>query len=708
MVLQFADCCDRIVKENAIVGAGAPFWGFGASILGGLILLWQFNLLFYLLFLFENCGCIFKESVINLSFVISLATFAKKHNKGVLVCLDAAAVLVAGAVSLLLKFDGSSPTPEWCRKWVFAVFAIDFLLTVMSFFLSKSYRTMWQYFSMRDYCVLAASFVVGKAASFVACCFIWLGNARTFITWFVLYSAIEFLLILFVRACELVFYRVWRKGVIEKKRAEFGGKKSKVMIIGAGNAADSLIKEFRTSVEYYSRYDVVALIDDNIHKKGEYLNGIKVYGGRDAIIDTVNRLGVDEIYLAIPSASEKHKKEILDICTKTDCKLKTLPSDAKYISTGKLGEKLRKVDYTDLLGRPQIKPDLSEAFALLKGKTVLVTGGGGSIGSELVRQIAKSGTPKTIIIFDIAENGAYEIQQEVRRKYKDVDLKVLIGSVRDEKRLCEIFEEYHPNIIYHAAAHKHVPLMEDSPKEAVKNNIFGTFNLARTADRYGVERFVMISTDKAVNPTNVMGATKRTCEMIVQSFNKISKTEFVAVRFGNVLGSNGSVIPLFKEQIEAGGPVTVTHPDIIRYFMLIPEAVSLVLQAGAGAKGGEIFILDMGTPVKISELAENLIRLSGYRVGEDIEIKYTGLREGEKLYEELLIAEEGIQKTENDLIYIAKPIEIDSDKLFSQLDALKESIETCSRTDIIRELSEIVPTYTPKNSEYEAAAAAAK
>lgn len=643
--------------------------------------------------------------MIILSFIVGLATFAKKHSKAVLVISDALVMLLAGVLSLLLKFDGSSPTPEWCEKWVLVVLAIDFVLMALIFLFSKSYRSMWQYFSMHDYVVLGVAFLISKAVTFGVCAFIWLSNARTFITWFALYSAIEFLAVLVIRSCVLLFYRAWRKGVVEKKRASFGGKKSKVMIVGAGNAADALIKEFRTSVQYYSRYDVVALIDDNIRKKGEYLNGVKVYGGRDVIIDTVNRLGIDEIYLAIPSASESRKKEILEICKNTDCKLKTLPADAKYVNNGKIGAKLRKVEYTDLLGRPQIKPDLSGAFALLKGKTVLVTGGGGSIGGELVRQIAKSGAPKTVIIFDIAENGAYEIQQEVKREYKDVDLKVLIGSVRDEKRLCEVFEEYHPNIIYHAAAHKHVPLMEDSPKEAVKNNIFGTYNLARTADRYGVERFVMISTDKAVNPTNVMGATKRTCEMIVQSFNKKSKTEFVAVRFGNVLGSNGSVIPLFKEQIEAGGPVTVTHPDIIRYFMLIPEAVSLVLQAGAVAKGGEIFILDMGTPVKIRELAENLIRLSGYRVGEDIEIKYTGLREGEKLYEELLIAEEGIQKTENDLIYIAKPIEIDSDKLFSQLEELKGHIEACSRTDIIRELSEIVPTYTPKNSEYEAIAA---
>ena len=362
------------------------------------------------------------------------------------------------------------------------------------------------------------------------------------------------------------------------------------------------------------------------------------------------------------------------------------------------GIKLRKVDYTDLLGREQIKPDLTKVFDLLKGQTVPVTGGGGSIGGELVRQISASGVAERIIIFDIAENGAYDIQQEIRRQYPRVDLKVLIGSIRDEKRLCEIFEEYRPSIVYHAAAHKHVPLMEDSPKEAVKNNVFGTYNLAKISDKYGVKRFVMISTDKAVNPTNVMGATKRICEMVVQSFNKISETDFVAVRFGNVLGSNGSVIPLFKAQIENGGPVTVTHPDVIRYFMLIPEAVSLVLQAGAYAQGGEIFILDMGSPVKIRELAENLIRLSGYVPGEDIEIKYTGLRDGEKLYEELLISEEGIQKTQNDLIYVARPMEFDSEGLFKKLEEIRGIVETAPSTEIVDIIKELVPTFVPNNA----------
>ena len=364
------------------------------------------------------------------------------------------------------------------------------------------------------------------------------------------------------------------------------------------------------------------------------------------------------------------------------------------------GMQLRKVDYTDLLGREQIKPDLSKVFELLKGHTVLVTGGGGSIGGELVRQVAASGVAKRIIIFDIAENGAYDIQQEIRRKYPNVDLKVLIGSVRDEKRLCEVFEEYKPSFVYHAAAHKHVPLMEDSPKEAVKNNVFGTYNLAKTADKYGVKRFVMISTDKAVNPTNVMGATKRICEMIVQSFNKVSETDFVAVRFGNVLGSNGSVIPLFKEQIENGGPVTVTHPDIIRYFMLIPEAVSLVLQAGAYANGGEIFILDMGSPVKIRELAENLIRFSGHVPGEDIEIKFTGLRDGEKLYEELLISEEGIQKTQNDLIYVARPMDFDSENLFEKISYMREIMAGASSRQIVDVVKDLVPTFKPQNEAY--------
>lgn len=641
---------------------------------------------------------IYKRGV-SVSGIVGLINFVKKHIKFLTASADVIALMFAVFVSSFLKFDGSFLYPLWFVKYILYFLIADIAVTETVFLVKKLYSRMWQYFAVKDYGDLLFALMLSKAITFLVCTPIWINYKRSFLTWFVLFATIVSIFVFGIRVLILVIYKAWRKGYVEKDKVSCE-KKKRVMIIGAGSAADRLLAEFKTGVEYYSRYDVVALIDDNRRKKNDILNGVKVYGGRESIVETVNKLEIDEIYFAVPSASEQNKKEILDICKQTNCVLKTLPDLSKFVDNGKVGVQLRKVDYTDLLGRPQIKPDLSDAFALLKDKTVLVTGGGGSIGSELVRQIAKSGVTKRVIIFDIAENGAYDIQQEIRRKYPETELKVLIGSVRDEQRLCEIFEEYHPDIVYHAAAHKHVPLMEDSPKEAVKNNCFGTYNLAKVSDRFGVKRFVMISTDKAVNPTNVMGATKRICEMIVQSFNKISETEFVCVRFGNVLGSNGSVIPLFKEQIEAGGPVTVTHPDIIRYFMLIPEAVSLVLKAGANAKGGEIFILDMGSPVKIRELAENLIRLSGYRVGEDIEIKYTGLRDGEKLYEELLIAEEGIRKTENDLIYIAKPVDIDSDKLFSKLSVIGENIENYSRIDVIEQIAELVPTFNIKNKEF--------
>ena len=620
------------------------------------------------------------------------------HMKRVLVVSDLLCVCIAFLFATYLKFDAPKFFPEWFNNNALYIILVDFVVTAISFLVSKVYNRMWQYFISRDYAMLLGAFVFSKIIAIIPFVYIWYEYTRSFLTFMALYSVIFLVLIVAVRALILVSYNLWRTRVLAAKASE-NGKKKRVMIVGAGSAAIRLINELR-GVNFINRYQVVALVDDNKRKHGEYLNGVKVYGGRDEIIRFAKELGIDEIYFAAPSATEKSKKEILEICNKTGCVLKTLPKITDMNDKPNGGMQLRKVDYTDLLGREQIKPDLSKVFELLKGHTVLVTGGGGSIGGELVRQVAASGVAKRIIIFDIAENGAYDIQQEIRRKYPNVDLKVLIGSVRDEKRLCEVFEEYKPSFVYHAAAHKHVPLMEDSPKEAVKNNVFGTYNLAKTADKYGVKRFVMISTDKAVNPTNVMGATKRICEMIVQSFNKVSETDFVAVRFGNVLGSNGSVIPLFKEQIENGGPVTVTHPDIIRYFMLIPEAVSLVLQAGAYANGGEIFILDMGSPVKIRELAENLIRLSGHVPGEDIEIKFTGLRDGEKLYEELLISEEGIQKTQNDLIYVARPMDFDSENLFEKISYMREIMAGASSRQIVDVVKDLVPTFKPQNEAY--------
>ncbi len=625
-------------------------------------------------------------------------TFVKNNMKAFLVFADVASLLFAIWLSAALKFDAVIRLPKWFLSNFIYIGLVSIVTMLASFFFFKIYRRMWQYFIARDYADLMKAFAIAKIITYICFSFIWFEYTRAFITWAFLDAVISFVWIVATRGLVFIGYSLWKKKIIAENNLE-QGKKKKVMIIGAGGAAMRLISELKNA-RNSARYIVVALIDDSKRKQGEMLYGVKVYGGRDDIVRVAKELDVDEIYFAVPSATESTKKEILEICNKTGCVLKTLPKITAIKENQNIENQLRKVDYTDLLGREQIKPDLSGAFELLKDKTVLVTGGGGSIGGELVRQIVGSGVAKNVIIFEIAENGAYEIQQELRRKYPEAKLTVLIGSVRDEKRLCEVFEEYHPDIVYHAAAHKHVPLMEDSPKEAVKNNVYGTFNLAKTADKYGVKRFVMISTDKAVNPTNVMGATKRVCEMIVQSFNKKSNTDFVAVRFGNVLGSNGSVIPLFKEQIESGGPVTVTHPDIIRYFMLIPEAVSLVLQAGANAKGGEIFILDMGSPVKIRELAENLIRLSGHIPGEDIEIKYTGLRDGEKLYEELLISEEGIQKTESNLIYVARPMEFDSEKLFLRLDEMKKNIETASNKEIVDVIKELVPTFTPNNAAY--------
>ena len=461
------------------------------------------------------------------------------------------------------------------------------------------------------------------------------------------------------------------------------------MIIGAGEAGSMIIREIKTSYALSRR--IMCVIDDNPSKKGKYIHGIKIVGDRKVIKKYVDKYKIDEIILAIPSASTKTTKEILRICNETTCKLKVLPGMYQLITEEVSVSKLREVSIEDLLGRDTIEIDLNSVLSHLEDKTVLVTGGGGSIGSELCRQIAAY-KPRRLIIFDIYENNAYDIQQELRRKYPSLNLKVLIGSVRNTKRIEMVMERYRPDIIYHAAAHKHVPLMEDSPNEAIKNNVFGTYKTARAADKYGVKKFVLISTDKAVNPTNIMGASKRLCEMIVQTFSRYSKTEFVAVRFGNVLGSNGSVIPLFKKQMEEGGPVTVTHPDIIRYFMTIPEAVSLVLQAGAYAKGGEIFVLDMGEPVKIADLAKNLIRLSGYTLGVDMDIKYTGLRPGEKLYEEILVDEEGLQKTENELIYIGKPLEFNEVHFLSELKKLERAAVE-EQFDVKEIVSEIVKTY---------------
>ena len=483
------------------------------------------------------------------------------------------------------------------------------------------------------------------------------------------------------------------------KRNSAHTKQKRTMLIGAGSAGILVLREFQTSENSQNR--IVCIVDDDKSKVGRYLKNVKICGTRKDIVHLANTYSVEEIVYAIPAAPIRERKAILKICQQTGCTLKIMPG-VFQLANGEVSiQKIRDVDVLDLLGRDSVKVDNSQLAQLLSGKTVMVTGGGGSIGSELCRQIAGY-DPARLLIFDIYENNAYEIQQELRRSFPQLDLVTLIGSVRDTKRVEQVFSEYHPQIVFHAAAHKHVPLMESSPNEAIKNNVFGTYHVAQAADRYGVESFVLISTDKAVNPTNIMGASKRICEMIVQSMAGKSKTKFVAVRFGNVLGSNGSVIPLFKKQIEEGGPVTVTHPDIIRYFMTIPEAVSLVLQAGAFAQRGEIFVLDMGEPVRIDDLARNLIRLSGFEPNVDIEVKYTGLRPGEKLFEEMLMGEEGLRTTDNAMIHIGQPLQINESLFADQLRDLERACEENS-LQIRCIVAEIVPTYRLPGESYRTA-----
>ena len=482
-------------------------------------------------------------------------------------------------------------------------------------------------------------------------------------------------------------YRLLRS--VRHRSFEKSDKKARTMIIGAGQAGAMLLKEINTSA--YTHYNVICFIDDDKRKHGRYLSGVKIAGDRNDIVRLAEEYRIERIIVAMPSADNKVIRDILNICAQTGCKLKKIPGIYQLVNGNVTVNDIKNVEIEDLLGREQIKVDLDEIMGYVKNKTVLVTGGGGSIGSELCRQIAGH-NPKQLVIVDIYENNAYDIQQELIKKYPKLDLVVLIASVRNTHRMNQIFAKYRPDIVYHAAAHKHVPLMEASPNEAIKNNVFGTYKTALAAAKYKTKKFVLISTDKAVNPTNIMGASKRICEMIIQMLNKdYPDTNFVAVRFGNVLGSNGSVIPLFKRQIKEGGPVTVTDPEIIRYFMTIPEAVSLVLQAGVYAKGGEIFVLDMGEPVKILDLAKNLIRLSGY-TEDEIEIKFTGLRPGEKLYEELLMSEEGLQDTKNSLIHIGRPLEFDEDKLRQELEKLKTACEQDDK-EIKKYVKKIVATY---------------
>ena len=523
-----------------------------------------------------------------------------------------------------------------------------------------------------------------SATQFVFC---YLTNQKMPRSYYIIY-----LFLLFAMTCGIRFsYRILR--IINMKRADMTQKKtgSNVMLIGGGAAANAIIKEAESS--QFVSMNIKCIIDDNPGCHGKFLRGVPIVGGRERIADAVGQYSIDEIIFAIPSANNKTRKEILDICKETGCKLRTLPGIYQLINGDVSVSKLKEVEIEDLLGRDPIQINTEEILNSVHNKVILVTGAGGSIGSELCRQIAAH-HPEQLILLDIYENSVYEIQQELLRKYPDLNQVVLIASVRNTARIEKIFETYHPDIVYHAAAHKHVPLMETSPNEAIKNNVFGTYKTAQAAAKCGVKKFVLISTDKAVNPTNIMGASKRICEMVIQMMNHTTDTNFVAVRFGNVLGSNGSVIPLFKQQIAAGGPVTVTDPNIIRYFMTIPEAVSLVLQAGAYAQGGEIFVLNMGEPVKILDLATNLIKLSGYKPGEDIEIQFTGLRPGEKMYEELLMNEEGLKETANKMIFIGRPIEFDEEEFRRQLEVLEQEAMN-EDGDIRAEVRKIVPTYHP-------------
>lgn len=600
-----------------------------------------------------------------------------------LIMYDVVAIFAAGAMTILLRFNLNYAAIELQYiQMMWKYLPINIVCTLLIFAAFKLYSSMWQYAGPLE----AGNVLMASAASTVAQ---FIGYNLLGMPMFRSYYFIYVIVFMFLILASRFAYRFLRMVKNNRLTHKTGNR---IMIIGAGESCNMLIKEITNSS--YINGQVKCLIDDDPAKIGKYVQGIKVVGNRDTILHNARKYEIDEIIIALPSASKKNIKEITNICKESDCELKILPGMYQLVN-GEVGiSNLRHVEVEDLLGREPITVNVDSIAEYVRGKVVLVTGGGGSIGSELCRQIARH-IPKQLIILDIYENNAYDIKQELERKYPRLNLEVLIGSVRNTSRVNYIFEKYHPDIVYHAAAHKHVPLMEDSPNEAIKNNVFGTLKTVRAADKYGTQRFVLISTDKAVNPTNIMGASKRMCEMIVQMYNTRSKTEFVAVRFGNVLGSNGSVIPLFKKQIAHGGPVTVTHPDIIRYFMTIPEAVSLVIEAGLYAKGGEIFVLDMGEPVKILDLAENLIRLSGYTPYDDIPIVFTGLRPGEKLYEELLMDEEGLKDTQNKMIHIGRPIEIDEERFEKELEALKLATDK-EEEDIRPLIKQIVPTYNPK------------
>ncbi|MBQ3006137.1 MAG: polysaccharide biosynthesis protein [Clostridia bacterium] len=630
---------------------------------------------------------------------------------------DIMAINISYFVALWIRFDGVfSEIPEKYLDPYVDFIPFYTVISLVVFYFLRMYHSVWEYVSVRE---LMKAAIGSLSVSAVHIVLITVLFQRMPISYYLWGTCFQMLMLLGVRFS----YRIF-SAVPQLFGTDTGTHTcNKIMIIGAGDAGRMLLENIQKTRANKDR--VVCMIDDNPDKQNRYFNGVQIVGGRDDILNSVKKYNIDKIYIAIPSASKESIRDIVNICKETGCETKTLPDFYQYVNSGITAGALKDVSVEDLLGRDPINADMKEVYDLIEGKTILVTGGGGSIGSELCRQVAAH-TPARLIVFDIYENNAYAIQQELRDKYPELKLDVLIGSVRDSRRLDNIFKIYHPDIVYHAAAHKHVPLMEDSPCEAIKNNVIGTYKTAYAAMVNNCSRFVLISTDKAVNPTNIMGASKRLCEMVIQAFDREIKeskqknipkmfthleedgdfcsdavpenvkTEFVAVRFGNVLGSNGSVVPLFKRQIQKGGPVTVTHPEIIRYFMTIPEAVSLVLLAGAYAHGGEIFVLDMGSPVKIDTLARNLIKLSGLKPDIDIRVEYTGLRPGEKLYEEKLMEEEGLQTTPNKLIHIGNPIQFDIDLFHRQLEELMLSAYE-NRCDINEKVREMVPTYKSGN-----------
>lgn len=630
-----------------------------------------------------------------------------------LMLYDFTAVALSYCLALWIRFDCKFSRIETGYLQAYGKSILIYgLFCVVVFWFLRLYKSIWRFASYSELLrVVVATLITGAVYIIgMSTCVL-----RMPVSYYLIGIAIQFCLTLGIRFS-------YRFVLLLRGRTNKGINEKKVMLIGAGAAGQMIFRDIKSARETNEK--VACFIDDNPNKWGRYIDNVPVFGGRDRILEAVDKFEIKKIYVAIPSAAPEDKRDILRVCNETSCELLNLPGMYQLYTGEVTVSKMKTVQIEDLLGRDPIRPDMEEVFDYIRGKVVLITGVG-SIGSELARQLA-SHQPKHLILFDVYENNAYDIQLELKKKYPELKLDTLIGSVRDSRKMFQVFEKYRPEIVYHAAAHKHVPLMEDSPCESIKNNAMGTYKTAYAAMAHGCKRFVLISTDKAVNPTNIMGASKRLCEMVIQAFDakikagkayeipqlfthgmkevitspeivealKTTQTEFVAVRFGNVLGSNGSVIPLFKKQIEAGGPVTVTHPDIIRYFMTIPEAVSLVLLAGTYAKGGEIFVLDMGEPVKIDTLARNMIRLSGFTPDVDIKLTYTGLRPGEKLFEEKLMAEEGLKKTENDLIHIGCPIPFDVDTFLRQLDGLME-VAYKNREDIRDKVQEVVNTYHP-------------